>query len=136
MKQRCHRIFFGTTIQAAGREFSCVSLRHFKLNFQCGNLTLMLVHHSGRATQFRVLCLVREDLEPYDLQGEISDSILVQIRAPKETSMREHHLGFHARVVVVLSIDFAENLEGQVTGAMGWGYTPNAKLVLHLSRES
>ena len=80
-------------------------------------------------------CLVPEDLERYDLQREVSESILVQIQAPKETSVGEHHLGFHTRVVVVLSIDFAENLEGQVAGAMGRRYTPDAKLVLHLSRE-
>src|SRR5947199_8020027 len=51
------------------------------------------------------------------------------------TSVREHHLGFHARVVIVLSIDITENLEGQVAGAVGGSHTPNPELVLHLSRE-
>jgi len=49
--------------------------------------------------------------------------------------VREHHLGFHARVVVVLSLDITENLEGQVVGAMGRSHMPNAKLVLHLPRD-
>ena len=49
--------------------------------------------------------------------------------------MRERHFGFHACVVIVLSVKIAENLEGQVAGAMGRSYTPNAKLVLHLPRE-
>jgi hypothetical protein len=49
--------------------------------------------------------------------------------------VREHHFGFHACVVVVLSIEIAENLEGQVAGAMGRSHTPNAKLVLYLPRE-
>src|SRR6266446_1613112 len=51
------------------------------------------------------------------------------------SSVRERHLGFHARVAVVLSIDIAENLEGQVAGAMSGRHAPNAKLVLHLPSE-
>ena len=40
-----------------------MSLSHRKLNFQCGNLTQMLVSHRVRVTLFVFLCLVREDWE-------------------------------------------------------------------------
>src|SRR5437667_11510021 len=38
------------------------------------------------------------------------------------TSVREHHLRFHARIVVVFSIHITKNLEGQITRAMGGGH--------------
>src|SRR5438067_6164579 len=47
------------------------------------------------------------------------------------TSVREHHLRFHARIVVVFSIHITKNLEGQITRAMGGGHAVNPKLVLH-----
>jgi hypothetical protein len=81
------------------------------------------------------------------ISGCVREVTLVQVRDPalhvsnvaaaseEAISVRERHLGFHAGVVVVLSIDFAENLEGQVAGAMGRCHAPNAKLVLDLVRE-
>src|SRR5216683_914148 len=68
--------------------------------------------------------------------GRSPISVSIAAAASKDaTSMREHHLGFHARVVVVLSVDITENLEGQVASAMGRSHTPNAKLVLHSTRD-
>jgi hypothetical protein len=46
-------------------------------------------------------------------------------------SVREHHLGFNARIVVVLSIDITENLECEITCAMRRSDAAHAEVIFH-----
>ena len=45
--------------------------------------------------------------------------------------MREYHLGFHARIVVVLSVQIAKNLKSQITGAVSRSHSPHAEIIFH-----
>ena len=64
--------------------------------------------------------------------GRSPISVSIAVAASKDTtSVREHHLGFQARVVVILTVDITENLEGQVAGAMGRSNSPHAEIIFH-----
>jgi hypothetical protein len=45
--------------------------------------------------------------------------------------MREKHLGFHASIVIVLTVEIAENLESQVAGAMCGSDPAYAEIIFH-----
>ena len=45
--------------------------------------------------------------------------------------MREQNFGFHARVIVVLSINIAKNLESQIPGAMRRSDSPHPEVIFH-----
>ena len=49
--------------------------------------------------------------------------------------MREHHLGFYTRVIVVFPIQLAEDFESQVAGAVGRRHAANTQIIFHLVRE-
>ena len=66
------------------------------------------------------------------LAGRSSINVSIAAAASKDaTSVREHHLGFHARVVVILTVDITENLEGKVARAMGGSHSPHSEIIFH-----